>query len=191
MKAKAFSSISLPFALLLIALQAYAANPPKSGAMCSKAGSTQTNKGIRYTCMKSGKKLVWNKGIPVKVVPTESPTPTPSPTQSIPAEPKNFSDIERNYDGVAYWAWKKSKEKIESSTRTFVDFENIIAPNSGILNKNPLVAFGATSRLFSDFAQPTKFYSISYSYDDLNWAQSKFEELFSDPVLLKEVQSPN
>ena len=59
------------------------------------------------------------------------------------------------------------------------------------MNKNPVIAFDATSRLFSDFAQPSKFYSISFSYDDLGWAQSKFEELFSDPELLKEIQAPN
>jgi hypothetical protein len=39
--------------------------------------------------------------------------------------------------------------------------------------------------------QPSKFYSISFSYDDLGWAQSKFEELFSDPELLREIQAPN
>jgi hypothetical protein len=180
----------------------------KAGAKCTKAGATSTVAGKKFTCIKSGSKLVWNKGVVVKKpspvatpTPTPSPSPTPestptptptsTPTPLIPAEPKSFADIERNYQSVAYWAWKKSKDKIESSKRTFVDFQNIIAPNSGILNKNPVIAFDATSRLFSDFVQPSKFYSISYSYDDLNWAQSKFEELFSDPELLREIQSPN
>lgn len=199
--------------LLSITTPLHAATP-KAGAKCAKAGSTTIASGKKFTCIKSGTKLVWNKGVAIKAAPkpavnpvlkpveptasatpntTPTPTPvaTPTPTQLIPTEPKSFADIERNYQSVAYWAWKKSKDKIESSKRTFVDFQNIIAPNSGILNKNPVVAFDATSRLFSDFAQPSKFYSISYSYDDLNWAQSKFEELFSDPELLREIQSPN
>jgi hypothetical protein len=36
----------------------------KAGQSCSKAGATSTSKGIKYTCIKSGKKLVWNKGHP-------------------------------------------------------------------------------------------------------------------------------
>lgn len=210
MRTKKVAVVFLSGTFLLTSLTANSATPAKPGSSCTKAGATQKYKSKVYTCIKSGKKLLWSKGVPVAKSqptptptptsiatptptpsPTPTPTPTPSPTQLIPTEPKNFADIEQNYESVAYWAWKKSKDKIESSKRTFVDFESIIAPNSGILNRNPLVAFDATSRLFSDFAQPTKFYSISYSYDDLNWAQSKFEELFSDPVLLKEVQSPN
>jgi hypothetical protein len=71
----------------------------KAGSACSKLGSTSTYSGKKYTCIKSGKKLVWNKGVaiakPVPVVtptpsPTQSvtPTPTPTPTPSkAPAEP--------------------------------------------------------------------------------------------------------
>jgi hypothetical protein len=38
----------------------------KAGTKCSKHKATTTVKGIRYTCIKSGNKLVWNKGVPVK-----------------------------------------------------------------------------------------------------------------------------
>ena len=34
----------------------------KAGAKCNKAGITEVVKGKKYTCVKSGKKLVWNKG---------------------------------------------------------------------------------------------------------------------------------
>jgi hypothetical protein len=53
------------------------------GSKCSKAGIKQDYKGKTYTCIKSGNKLVWNKGV-IKVTPTptikNSPTPTPSPS---------------------------------------------------------------------------------------------------------------
>ena len=39
----------------------------KPGTTCKKAGQTSTSSGIKYTCVKSGKKLVWNKGVTVKV----------------------------------------------------------------------------------------------------------------------------
>ena len=35
----------------------------KAGAKCTKAGSTEVVKSKSYTCIKSGKKLVWNKGV--------------------------------------------------------------------------------------------------------------------------------
>jgi hypothetical protein len=51
------------------------------GSKCSKAGATSTTNGKKYTCVKSGKKLVWNKGVVVaKPKPVVSPTPEPTPT---------------------------------------------------------------------------------------------------------------
>jgi hypothetical protein len=38
----------------------------KAGAKCSKHKATTSVKGIKYTCIKSGNKLVWSKGVPVK-----------------------------------------------------------------------------------------------------------------------------
>ena len=51
----------------------------KAGATCTKAGTASTVRGIKYTCIKSGKKLVWDKGVKV-VAPKPSATPTASPT---------------------------------------------------------------------------------------------------------------
>jgi len=38
----------------------------KTGGKCSKAGATSTYAGKKFTCIKSGAKLVWNKGVTVK-----------------------------------------------------------------------------------------------------------------------------
>jgi hypothetical protein len=48
------------------------------GLKCSKVGSKQTYKGKVYTCIKSGKKLIWNSGIVVKAKPLPTPTSTPT-----------------------------------------------------------------------------------------------------------------
>jgi len=40
----------------------------KAGGKCGKHKATSTVKGMKYTCIKSGSKLVWNKGVPVKKV---------------------------------------------------------------------------------------------------------------------------
>ncbi|MBU3643331.1 MAG: hypothetical protein FGM48_05325 [Candidatus Nanopelagicaceae bacterium] len=57
----------------------------RAGAACTKAGATSITAGKKYTCIKSGKKLVWNKGVVVKkeqVVITELPKSEPSPSQT-------------------------------------------------------------------------------------------------------------
>jgi hypothetical protein len=75
----------------------------KPGTKCSKAGATSTSDGKKYTCIKSGKKLVWNKGVVVaKPKPVTSPTPvsipvaTPSPSPTgkvdVPSQPFIYSD---------------------------------------------------------------------------------------------------
>jgi hypothetical protein len=64
-------------ALFLVPLNAVAA--VKAGDTCKKVGTTATANGKKYTCIKSGKKLVWNKGVAVAPKPTPTPTPTPTP----------------------------------------------------------------------------------------------------------------
>lgn len=64
----------------------------KAGATCTKVGATSIISSKKFTCIKSGKKLVWDKGTlvkkPTSVVP-ETPksapnaSPTPTPTQLI------------------------------------------------------------------------------------------------------------
>ena len=63
---------------------AFAATSPKAGATCSKAGKTATYKGKKFTCVKSGKKLVWNKGV---AIPKPMTSPTPLATKSASPSP--------------------------------------------------------------------------------------------------------
>ena len=81
----------LSLSLITAQLSVAAVTP---GAKCSKAGATSTYNGKKYTCVKSGKKLVWNKGVAVaKPAPVASPTPapvatpTPTPTPTVTATP--------------------------------------------------------------------------------------------------------
>ena len=61
----------------------------KPGTTCKKLGQISTSVGIKYTCIKSGQKLIWSKGIKVavKVTPTPSPAPTLSPTAQASSSP--------------------------------------------------------------------------------------------------------
>ena len=83
---KAFAALTV-LALVITPLQATAA--VKAGAACTKAGSNSTVAGFKYTCVKSGKKLVWNKGVKV-VAPKPSITPTQSPSASNSSLPESW-----------------------------------------------------------------------------------------------------
>ena len=77
--------VLLTVTLTLGLLHPIATAAPKPGTACKKVGQTSTSAGIKYTCIKSGKKLVWNKGVEVKKA-TPSPTPTTEPS----AQSKNL-----------------------------------------------------------------------------------------------------
>ena len=53
----------------------------KAGAACKSEGITSVAVGKTFTCIKSGKKLIWNKG---ESIPTKAPSVTPSSTLSDP-----------------------------------------------------------------------------------------------------------
>ena len=52
---------------------------------------------MTFTCVKSGKKLVWNKGVKVAA--------------AVPKAPTSFDDLVQNYEGIAYAAWSKSRTR--------------------------------------------------------------------------------
>jgi len=93
-------------ALVLATITPFANAAVKPGTKCAKQGQTSTSAGIKYTCVKSGNKLIWNKGVsvkaaakpelnpvvkPVEPTPTSTPTPTPTPTPA----PKNLTPLEK------------------------------------------------------------------------------------------------
>jgi M6 family metalloprotease-like protein len=93
----------------------------KAGAKCTKAGIKSIASGKTFTCIKSGKKLVWDKGI--KVVAGSNPTPASAPT--------NITDCKLPVaDGrgdVSIGGWPRIDERLKSTgdvtaTVVMVDF---------------------------------------------------------------------
>ena len=94
--------MKLVFRVLSAFLPVFLILPPanaavKAGSACTKQGVKQISGGKSFTCVKQGKKLVWNKGVavkkpsaPVVALPTPAPTPsiTPSPTSSATPQPE-------------------------------------------------------------------------------------------------------
>ena len=58
--------LAVLLAVSLLGIAPADASSVKAGAKCAKHTATATVKGIKFTCIKSGNRLVWNKGVPVK-----------------------------------------------------------------------------------------------------------------------------
>jgi hypothetical protein len=80
--------LAIAIALLLSLATPLQAATPKAGAKCTKAGSTATASGKKFTCIKSGTKLVWNKGVTIKAAaPKPAPTAAGDPIGAIGGTP--------------------------------------------------------------------------------------------------------
>ena len=93
-KARAVAISVITLALVLLGQPGFSASP-KAGATCTKAGLTATASGFKFTCVKSGKKLIWNSGTKIVVAKaTPTPTPTPTPTDSGAVQPNGKCTVE-------------------------------------------------------------------------------------------------
>jgi M6 family metalloprotease-like protein len=102
----------------------------KAGATCTKVGQTTVVATVKYTCIKSGKKLVWNKGVA---------TPTPTPTPTPPAKSNDVTQCQLPVaDGrgdVAIGGWPRIADRMRTTGTInvqviFVDFPDAKATMS-------------------------------------------------------------
>ena len=167
-----FTGLLLTLVLTLIPVTAVSAQKITPGSACKTVNQKVLYQKKTYTCVKSGKKLAWNKGV-------AKPTPTPSPTVKpgvSPTAPTNWNDIVQNADGIAYWAWKKSAVKIDSSTSKLGVMEISNGPNVVINNPYPLVALNLVSRLSANYEEPKKVIIIYAGEKDIEWGQKQIDE---------------
>ena len=87
MKKRLVLPIAWALAIGVLATSADAAKSPSPGSPCSPAGTSRTVKGVKFTCVKNGKKSVWSS---TKAAPADSaPTTT---TTTIPADSLSYKD---------------------------------------------------------------------------------------------------
>jgi hypothetical protein len=98
-----WGAVAIGATLLISLATPVSAAAPKAGTPCTKKNATATSAGKLYTCIVSGKKLVWNKGVAVKkpapvATPTPTPSPVASPTASAMPNPTKFEPWSTNID---------------------------------------------------------------------------------------------
>ena len=141
--------LGLAIVLILTLATPLHAAAPKAGAKCTKAGATATAAGKKFTCVKSGKKLVWKKGVVIKKpssvatpTPSPTPTPTPSPTPTPTPEPPPMSMTEKLWSKSVNGAFPIENEKYLIPTEVATTWQNAYANRDGI----PYQAWTAISK---------------------------------------------
>jgi cytochrome b involved in lipid metabolism len=81
---KSLLAVSMALVLSIVAAPGSSASV-KAGAACKKAGQISNVSGKKFTCVKKGSKLVWNKGVAVKRAPSVKATPAASAAPATPA----------------------------------------------------------------------------------------------------------
>lgn len=84
---KRMLSVLVAVALCVASFPEASAATAKAGASCPKLKATSVVKGKKFTCIKSGKKLVWDKGVVVKAS-AAKPSPTANNSTSLITCPK-------------------------------------------------------------------------------------------------------
>ena len=138
----------------------------KAGAKCKKEGIKTVVGKTTFTCIKSGKKLVWAKGVSSNSASgktSPSAAPTPSQTQTPNVTPSTVrAGVKAVLDSFAQFP--KSKDAPQEIS--FIFGPNADKDTSDLIVKNA----SATMGLFVDFYQDSKAYPIFYgSNEDLEW----------------------
>ncbi len=94
-----------------LATPALASSIPKSGSACTTIGATSVHKGKKYTCVKSGKKKIWNKGVNVRQITAPPPKLNPGnankPSNQPSADSSNKSNQAPTIQEIALANMKK------------------------------------------------------------------------------------
>jgi len=120
LRGTAAKGLLIALALSLIPVAAVSAQKITPGSTCKVYKQKVVYKNKTYTCIKSGKKLIWSKGVAVK-----KPKPTPTSTPAIKAEDLKPGLIRADYLG--YYdddlSWFKFRSPRKTSVVTEVNLQ--------------------------------------------------------------------
>ena len=167
--------ILIALCLTLIPASAVSAQKITAGTTCKVLNQKVVYLSKTYSCIQSGKKLVWSKGA-VQKKPTSTASAQPTPTFAPPTLPTSFQNLEANLSGIIYGSWLKGSEQLKSGSSNLGDIKVFNGPKSLPGNINPLTPFKLTSQLYSKFEQPKTVYTIVMSYGENDWAQGLFSQ---------------
>jgi hypothetical protein len=186
-------------AALISPIQSFAA-APKAGAACTKLGSTSIAANKKFTCVKSGKKMVWDKGTAV-AKPTAStqetaPAPAATPSPKASAKPSaadltipitlpvaqtgaiTFANAAANYAQIPQTAWQRVQDVIATNPENKFKTTIHIGPNTKASLNAINTALDRINKLFAGFRHVGEYWGIVYNAQDAKWAQTDAYDFF-------------
>lgn len=150
----------------------------KAGARCTKAGAVEVLKGKTYTCVKTGKKLLWNKGIVQKNPKSGVNQPSQQLFVDDGAIPTSFDNLYQNFLGIPSKIWNDAQSLVTAGNYS-TNFEMNFGPNSQFPPSSvlPVKYLEKASKLWSRYKQPSLTKTFVYKFEDLNWVQQRNREL--------------
>jgi hypothetical protein len=176
----------------ILALPNAGAASVKSGATCTKAGVTSTVANVKFTCIKSGKKLIWNTG--VAVVKPSTPTPAATPTTTAVTKfitplaptgqnPLTWQNIESRYTEISSVAWQSAQDTLKANGASGITtpIKVIYAPNTPETHYPGFENYLRTGiQMWNRFKLPKHSTFLVYSYDEIPWAKTTIAKILTD-----------
>lgn len=129
---------ALTFALIMTSAPAFSATI--AGSKCTKAGTTKTVNNKKYTCIKSGKKLIWNQGVAI------APSTSAAVQKQLGARMAVISGVQLLADKL----WKNS-QGIKLDAPTFLTGKNAALINNQTGAKSARQMIMSFSPMFPNF----------------------------------------
>jgi len=164
--------LTITLAVATISLTVSPANSANlAGTKCAKSGLTKIVLNLKFTCVKSGSKLIWNKGVSTKPAATQS-KPTAAPTPEIPYS--KFKEPER----IVYLAmekivkdWMPLLSALENHNVTVVSE----SPNHE-RNEPNRVSVEVSTEIIKGI-MPHMIAPTYYTYDTAEWADAQMSKV--------------
>ena len=161
---------------LLVPTIATAASPT-AGATCTKAGLTSSTSTKKFTCVKSGSKLVWNQGVALGSSAKQKnkmPITLPVPQNGT----ITFANAAENYAQIPQVAWQRVQDVIAANPEVNIPTTIHVGPNTKADTAIIKSSLNKLFKLFSGFSLFDSYFGIVYNAKDLAWAQTDVAKLF-------------